>query len=119
LTAAQNYLETSILTKNPGQIVVLLYDGAIQFLRKARKAIDSKDWQAKSRYLGRAREIVWQLNESLNLNEGGPVAPNLRIIYNFLLRYLCEINSKNDAEMLEKAIGILVNLGSAWSKIAV
>jgi len=117
MSAALTYLENSIMTENPGRIIVLLYDGAIRFLRQAHQAIEVRDWQTKSRRLNGARDILWELNQSLNLEAGGRLAQNLRSLYNFLIPYLGEINITNDVAMLHKAIEILKDLRGAWKEI--
>jgi flagellar protein FliS len=118
MNTAMTYLENSVMTESPGRIIVLLYDGAILALRRAAEAIENRDWQTKSRCLSRARDILWELNQSLNLEAGGSLAQNLRCLYNFLQRCIGEINISNDLVRLEKAIGILEDLGGAWKKVA-
>lgn len=118
MSTLQTYLKTTVETESRGRVVVLLYEGAIQFLRRAREAIQNGDLSEKNRCIGRARDIVFELNQSLNLEAGGALAQNLRSLYNFLWRYLGEINIKNNVEMLDKAVGILDDLGGAWRKIA-
>ena len=118
MSAVQTYMTTSIETESRGRIVVLLYDGAIQFLLKAREALQHQDHASKNKWIAKARDIILELNQVLDLEAGGELAQNLRSLYNFLWRYLGEVNMKNDVQMLEKAIGILDDLSGAWRKIA-
>ena len=112
------YQETAITTQSRGQIVVLLYEKAIQSLGKAVTCIEKKDYEAKSQLISRARDIICELNQALNFQEGGDLAQNLRMLYNFLFRFLGRANIRNDSEMILKSIGILEDLAGAWRKIA-
>ena len=118
MNALQNYKESAISTQSRGKIIVMLYDGAIKFLRQAQDCMRQGDWAGKNRYIGRARDIVFELNTTLNMEVGGSVAQNLRSLYNFIWRYLADANIKNDPQMIEKVIGMLTELGGAWRKIA-
>ena len=68
--------------------------------------------------LNKARDIVFELNTSLNMEKGGRIAQNLRSLYNFIWRYLGDANLKNDAAMIDKVIGMLDDLSGAWRKIS-
>lgn len=118
MSTVETYREISITTESRGRLVVLLYDGAIKFLRRAQEAIRIGDYTLKGRCLNQARDIIVELNQSLNLEAGGELAKNLRSLYSFLWKYVGEASIKNDIQMLEKAIGILDDLGGAWRKIA-
>lgn len=118
MNAATIYKETAITTQNQGQIIVMLYDGAINFMRKAQQCIDTRDIAGRNQYINKTRDIIFELNTSLNLEQGGHVAQNLRSLYNFIWRYLGDANMKNDPKMLQKVINMMEELGGAWKKIA-
>jgi flagellar protein FliS len=118
MNAAAVYKETNVTTQTDGKLIVMLYDGAIGFLRRAQCCIENNDPAGKNQAICRARDIIFELNASLNLELGGHVAQNLRTLYNFIWRYLSDANIKNDPQMLQKAINMLSELGDAWKKIA-
>ena len=117
MSATMTYQETAISTQNKGRLIILLYDGAIRFLHQGRRAIESANYNQKSFALSKARDIVYELNQSLNLQEGGALAQNLRSLYNFLWRYIGQASIQNNTEMIEKSIHILEDLAAAWRKI--
>ena len=117
MNAALTYQETSISTQNKGRLVVMLYDGAIRFLRLGRQAMQNGNYAQKSAELAKARVIFFELNHSLNLQEGGALAQNLRSLYNFLWRYIGQAGIQNNPEMIDKSIRILEDLAGAWRKI--
>lgn len=117
MNATETYKQTAISTQSKGRLVVMLYDGAIRFLRQGRQAMQNGNYSQKSADLARARDIIFELNNSLNLQEGGALAQNLRSLYNFLWRYIGQAGIQNNPEMIDKSIHILEDLAGAWRKI--
>ncbi len=111
------YQENAVDTQSRGRLIVMLYDGAIKFLRQAQQCIASNDIPGRNRSINKARDIIFELNTSLNMEQGGRIAQNLRSLYNFIWRYLGDANLKNDPRMLDKVIGMLDDLAGAWRKI--
>jgi flagellar protein FliS len=111
------YQETSITTQNKGKLIVLLYDGAINFLNRAIHCIDQEDIEGKNRCIGKARDIIFELNSSLNLCAGGDLAGNLRSLYNFIWIFLGRININNETGDLKKVIQILSDVRHSWQQV--
>ena len=99
MNATETYQETSISTQSKGRVVVMLYDGAIKFLRQGREAMVQQDYSKKTHFLAKARDIVFELNQSLNLQDGGALAQNLRSLYNFLWRYIGQAGFQNNQQV--------------------
>ena len=118
MNAATAYQETAVTTQTRGGLIVMLYDGAINFLKTASQCIDQEDISGRNRNIRRARDIIFELNSTLDLDRGGEVAQNMRSLYNFIWRYLGDANVKNDAQMLQKMITMLDELRQTWKKIA-
>ena len=115
--AHQQYLATQVNTADRLQLVVMLYEGAISFLRQARERIQAQDPVGKGLYLGKALDIIAELNASLNFPEGGEVAANLFRIYNFMSAHLTRANLNWDAEAVEEVIGMLETLREGWADV--
>ncbi len=113
------YEETAVTTQNSGRLVVMLYDGAIKFLKQAVKALQAGDLEAKARNIGRAREIIFELNTVLDLDAGGEVAQNLRTLYNFMNKHLTQANINNDVQMIRNVIALLKKLNEGWRAVTV
>ena len=118
MNAVATYQENAVTTQHQGRLIVMLYDGAVTFLRQAQESIRANDIPARNRYINKARDIVFELNTSLNMEQGGRIAQNLRSLYNFIWRYLGDANLKNDTAMIDKVIGMLDDLSGAWRKIS-
>lgn len=59
-----------MLGANPVEIIVLLYEGAIEALDRAEIAIEQSDFQQKSLMINKAIDIIEGLRQSLNFEKG-------------------------------------------------
>ena len=84
--AAQAYIQTKVGTTDQGQLLLLLYDGALRFLQQAREKMLAKDYAGKGVYISKALDIIGELSSSLNMEKGGELATNLNNLY-FLCIY--------------------------------
>lgn len=113
----RQYKRTEITTADKGRLIVLLYEGAITFLVRAKEALDKQDFEAKCNFLNRAQDVITELNSSLNMNEGGEVAVNLRKLYNFMGEQLVKSKIKDDARLIETVVDMLSSLLEAWRQV--
>ncbi|MHC4155713.1 MAG: flagellar export chaperone FliS [Planctomycetota bacterium] len=112
------YQETSVTTQGKGRLIVLLYDGAIKFMRLALKELEAGNYEAKGRYITKAQDIINELNAVLDIDAGGEIAANLRKLYCFMNSRLTEANTKGDAQMIREVITIMEELNQSWKTIA-
>jgi flagellar protein FliS len=112
------YQETSIATESKGRLVVMLYDGAIKFMRLATKELEAKDYEAKGRYIDRAQDIINELNAVLDMESGGEIAANLRKLYVFMSKRLSEANVQRDPQMIREVISLMEELNKGWKAIS-
>ncbi len=115
--AAQVYFQTQVSTTSQGEIVVMLYDGALRFLSQAREKMLEKDYAAKGILISRALDIVNELDSCLNLEVGGDLAQNLHQLYFMCCTRLLQANLKLNVELLDSVVGILEGLKSAFEQI--
>ena len=121
-TTARNpwkaYRQVATQTAPPGQLVLMLYDGAIRFLERALTGFDSTDPgernQTINNNLNRAMDIVRELNVCLDTEAGGKLAWTLRDLYNYMERRLLESNFKKKRAGVDEVIGQLKELRDAW-----
>ncbi len=108
------YQQTGITTSNPMKLVLMLYDGAINFLKESIEDIGKRDIKNKIIAINRAKEIIAELNNALNCEIGGEFALHLRRLYFFMDRHLFQANLKNDTQAIREVIQILSSLREAW-----
>jgi flagellar protein FliS len=111
------YKNTAISTQSKGRLIVLLYDGAIKFMRLAIKELEAKNYEAKGRYISRAQDIINELNAVLDMEGGGEIANNLRRLYCFMNHRLAEANTKCDPQMIREVISFMEELNQSWKAI--
>jgi flagellar protein FliS len=113
----KQYVSTQVGTADRLQLVVMLYDGAIAFLNQAKEKMAAQDAAGKGLYLGKALDIIAELNASLNFQEGKEVAANLFHLYNFMTAHLTRANLNWDAAAIDEVIKILFQLRDAWEEV--
>jgi flagellar protein FliS len=116
-TTTAAYQEQAVLTATPGQLVVMLYDGIVRFLRQADAAMGETAVAHAHDRLNRAEAIVDELQATLDMSQGR-IAENLEGIYVFWKRMLWEIRLERDREKLARLIAMVDNLRGAWAQIA-
>src|SRR5687768_2903464 len=115
---ADAYRKTSVQSSSPLGLVVMLYDGAIKFVLEAREAIARNDVRARTAAVSRALAIVAELQNTLNLKEGGEVGRELDRLYSYLNTRLLDITAKADDEAAKEVHKLLSTLRDGWSQIA-
>ena len=116
--AAHAYLQTQVTTNSPGEILILLYDGAINFLNRAKEYLSANDMAGKGIYISKALDIINELDSCLNLEKGGELANNLHSLYFFCSSRLVMANLKKDVAMIDEVIKILNGVRGAYTAIA-
>ena len=112
------YRQQSVMTASPGQLVVMLYDGALRFLLQAATAMRADDSLLADAKLRRAEAIIDELHVTLDKDRGGEIASRLEGIYVFCKRHLIEARIERDAGMIDKVSELLGELREAWATIA-
>lgn len=109
------YQQTSVQTASPGQLIIMLYDGAIRFLKQGIAGIEERDITKANNALIRAQNIINELTASLNMDI--PISRNLLEIYDYMVRRLIEANMKKDVKPAQEVLSHLQELRSAWVQI--
>jgi flagellar secretion chaperone FliS len=115
---ARQYEQTQVVTSSGVQLIVMLYDGAIQSIEIARREIQAKNVREKARHLGRAIAIIGELNSVLDYEQGGDIARSLRRLYDYMLAELVEANARNNEKKLDAPLRCLSTLREAWREVA-
>lgn len=117
----QSYRQVATQTAAPGQLVLMLYEGAIRFLEQARLGFAQEDPldfnQTINNNVIRAQAIINEMNQSLNMEAGGDCAANFRRLYNYLDRRLQESNQYKQEAGLVEVIQRLSVLRDAWAEM--
>lgn len=117
----KSYHQTATLTAPPGQIILMLYDGAIRFLERALQGFQHQDPaefnMAVNNNLQRAHDIIRELDSSLNFEQGGELAATLHRLYDYFETRLHASNLKKQTEGIEEVVNHLNVLRTAWASM--
>lgn len=112
------YKAISVNTASPAKLVVMLYQGAIRFLKQAQEDIRTKDFAQKSQSVDRAVAIIQHLQGTLDMEKGGKISLDLDRLYTYVTSRVFEGSAKLDLRAFEEAINLLTTLLSGWEEIA-
>ncbi|MBL9128048.1 MAG: flagellar export chaperone FliS [Verrucomicrobiales bacterium] len=117
----RSYMQVATTTASPGQLVLMLYDGAIRFLEGALRGFHMEDPAESNAAINdnvqRAQAILDELNAALNMGAGGELAEKLRGLYSYLDRRLFESNLRKETEGIQEVILRLSTLRDAWREM--
>ena len=112
----KQYQKLSIETATREQILIMLYDGAIQFLNKAKMALNKKDFESYHSNLIGAQKIIQEFIDSLDREIAPQLAQNLTSLYEYFIRRLIHANMKKDINAIDEVLGYLKSLKQTWEK---
>lgn len=112
------YKTDQYTSNNQGKLIVMMYDGAIRFIKEAINGIKSKDKHTQATYLSKAEKIISELKITLDMEKGGEVAQNLARLYNYMSEKILFSNLHGKIEPLEEVVALLANLRTAWEQIS-
>ncbi len=117
----QSYRRMAAQTATPGQLVLMLFDGAINFLERAAKGFELDDPLEFNATINnnilKAQAIINELNASLDMEAGGEVAANLRRLYEYMDFRLTESNRTKTPEGVQEVIQRLGVIRDAWAEM--
>lgn len=112
----KQYQKSSIETASREQILIMLYDGAIQFLNKAKISMENHEIEATHNNLMGAQNIIHEFINSLDREVAPQLAENLTNLYEYFIRRLAHANIKKEIEPIDEVLKYLKNLKATWEK---
>ena len=118
----KTYRANAVLTASPGQLVLMLYDGALKAMAIALDAFnrpeeDPRRIETINHQLQKAQNIIAELQNGLNLEAGGEFAQTLNRLYDYHHRRLFEANIRKQPELVVEVEGLLRSLRDAWAEM--
>lgn len=119
---ARTYRTNAILTASPGQLVLMLYDGALKSLALAQEAFkqpesDPRRIETINHQLLKAQSIIIELQAGLNLEAGGDFAKTMHRLYDYHNRRLLEANLRKQVEPIVEVESLVRELREAWAQM--
>lgn len=110
------YLEASIQSATPAQLLVMLYDGAIRNCRFAIESLKSNKYDETNKYLTKAQEIISEF--ILTLDRTAPISESLLQLYEYFNHRLLQANLSKTSEPVQEVLDYLVQLKETWMEAA-
>lgn len=109
------YATNKIATASPGDLTLMLYEGAIKFCNIAIVAIEKKDVAKAHENIMKVERIIEEFQATLDHKY--PVAKDFDNVYNYLYQRLIEANMKKDIEILEEVLKHLRTMRDTWKEV--
>ncbi len=114
--AYQKYKTTSIQSASREKLLLMMYEGAIKFTKLAIQAAEEKKIADRGVNIGRAYDIVMELNNTLDHRVGGDISKNLEQLYMFMTDQYTKANISGNPEPLRDVLKLLETLYEGWAK---
>ena len=112
-----NYKNTEVKTSNRLDVLIMLYDGAVQFMNQSKDYINRKDNAKKGTSLSKAIAIINEFKNTLCYDYDPKLANDLERLYNFIQERLLQANINNKIELIEDALKVTNILRGAWVQL--
>ena len=109
------YEQNSVTTASAGELTIMLYNGCLKFIKKAKQAIEKNNIEERNTNIQKAQNIIRELMVTLNMEY--EVSKNMMALYDFINQSLLEANIKNDLKKLEEAEQIVIDFRDTWKQV--
>lgn len=111
----EQYRQVEVNTKSPGELTLMLYQGAVRFTKQSIAQIKSGNIQESHKSILRVQDIINELRVTLNMDYD--ISHQLMPLYDYLRRRLIEANIKKDVSILEEVQGFLEEFVDTWRQV--
>jgi flagellar secretion chaperone FliS len=115
----KSYRQVATQTAPPGQLILMLFDGALRFLDRGLAGFHCTDPAEANMTIHnnfqRALDIVRELNRSVNLQQGGECAETFRQLYDYFERKIVDSNVRKNPESAREVVEHLTVMRDAWA----
>ena len=102
---------------SPHQLMLMLFDGAIEAMSITIGAIQNKNFELRSKQNTRSITIINGMRECLDMETGGELADNLYSLYQYMTQELFRASFKNDVDTIQNIQTMLKDIRGSWEKI--
>ena len=113
----QDVARTSADTRDPHELVKLLFIGLTDRIAMARAALAKEDREARAVAVTKAQKILFGLRDSLDFKAGGELASNLDSLYDYCIRSLTKAHAREDDELFSEVMDLMISIRDAWKEI--
>ncbi|MFS0783683.1 flagellar export chaperone FliS [Bacillus sp. 1P06AnD] len=111
----KTYEQNSVNTASPAELTLMLYNGCLKFITKAKIAIAKGQFEEKNMNIQKAQNIIRELMVTLNMDVD--VSKNMMTLYDFMMQRLSDANIQNDSAPLDEVEGLVVEFRDTWKQV--
>ncbi len=111
------YLKTKVMTADPGQLRLMLLDGALKFAEQGRQGLVARDYEAAFNGISRCQQILAELLSSLNPQHAPDLCQKLAGLYTFMVTRLMTASQQRDPAIIEEVIKLLQYERTTWTML--
>lgn len=115
LNPYQQYQQNSVMSAGKGELTLLLYNGAVKYIKQGLKHIEEKNIEEAHNSIVRVQDILAELNGTLNMEY--EISRNLALLYDYMIRRLIEANNRKDKLILDEVQGLVEDLRDTWLQV--
>ena len=112
----KQYQASNVNTATPEKLMIMMFDGALQFLQKAKVAIAEGNLKERSQNIDGARKIIRELMRTIDLENGNDVSKQLFKLYNKMAMNLIKANVQRNAALIDTVIDDFSNIRWGFQK---
>jgi len=111
-------IEAEALGTSPHGLITMLFDGALLAINLAKAHMLEHKTVEKAESINKAIDIIGSgLRAALNIKDGGELANNLDLLYEYVIMQLLKANMNNEPELLDESYRLLDQLADAWKQV--
>lgn len=112
--AVQAYQTNSVTTATPAELTMMLYNGAIKFIKQAKQAIEERRMDRANQYNIRVQDILSEL--IITLNRDVPISAQFLTLYEYMHHRMVEANISKDIVILNEVEEMFVQFRDTWKE---
>lgn len=116
MSGIRKYRQSTVVTADRMELVVMLYDGFLSFAHGAIDAVEAKSRARAGEATSQALAIIHELVAALDQDADTELVGSLGSLYDFVEFSLHEGNRNQDASHYRNAIKIMAELRDAWGE---
>jgi len=110
----QAYTDGHIYSDNPLNLVVALYQRALEATHEAESAMREGDIPRRTKAINKATSILTELLVSLDFERGGEISVNLKRLYSYMQQQLLSAHIRKVCEPIAEVSKLLTTLLEGW-----
>ena len=112
--AAEAYKRQQVMTATPEALTLMLYNGALRFMKEGMDAMEKKDYEQCNTSLQKAQKIIMEFQAALKMEY--EISHQLMPLYDYVYNSLVEANMKSDPAKVQESIDLIKELRDAWAE---